>query len=1281
MKPTACGLRLVVVAFALTAPFCFGPARAARGGDVAEALRQAEELFARDDLPPAEKLYAQVLASSQARDHRLLCYERLLAIYMRSGRFDRAVDHGQKFIAWLKDSDDPARLRRIHLQVGWSFVQLGHYAAAEAPLQEALKEAKGVAALPVSQRLTALTLFARAAEARGLKSAASRWQDVEQLAVATLSRAATDLGPGDLNECVWKLSESCRFQGKHDLAIQKLTAWLPTHDNRSDWPGKRETLRLRAGHYASTARLAEAEKDLRAALEMHAKSGPDRLMSGDLDVELADILHRAGKKKEATEVRQEAAEHFLAVLKDPTQAKAGAGGTSAAFWKLQTLYQRSRQYKAALELTATQAEAWAGGNLLTPKLRAEEGNLHGIRGAYGEARKSLRLAVAELELQSPPSLIDLPRAFVNLAACELATDDTAAAEALARKTLALYAKYALKDDLVLVEVYTILGGCAAQNGDYAVAIAHFRDGLERCAKLGAPAAPQEAHLFLNIALLLKAQGELTEALAYCEKAATAHARYAEPDDLGFAALDAARAGILSARGKVEDAARLAPRILEICARNEVTGGPLVITAKHCFALDRLLKGDHGAAEAAWQDVRRLQEKDQQALLLPRTLNYLALSAELQGQWDIAEEWYRRAAKLQADNPRAFPVTHYNTLHGLALVLDKRGQPKQAREILARAIAVVEKARFQVYGDSRQRAIFFAQFGPAFDLMVEWCLRDGDVEGALTASVRGRSRTMLDQLQMAGVDPRKGLAGSKAEKYLKREVELKRTISALRAKALLLPLGENSEQAKALLAAFDDAQHEFAEVWREILNASGVYRALSEQDVTATLASLRGGIVGPKTAVLVYHIGRERSYVFLGTDGLRKLEAFPLHVPAAVAKNLAAPPLPTTEEMLSGGRGLVLKKHKQPDVAPPEKRAVPQTPLGHDVTGLLVDHYRNHISDPEFVTVRGFQLKALDPAQPLPVQPLELMGDMLVPPEVRLRLHQAGAANVLIVPDGALHRLPFEALVVRGGMKGRYLLDELPPLAYAPSLAILANIGKRPAVARKGALTLLTVGNPAYGAEKAKGLDPALQTDLAGLRSHLPPLPFTEAECNAVRKHFPVAAVKALLGKDATEKNVVAAMPGRHVIHLAVHGFADDRFGNLFGALALTPPPPGAEDEDGFLTLYEIYQLPLQDCELAVLSACVTNVGPQLPKEAGITLASGFLSAGARRVVASHWSVDDRSTALLMGYFFEEVARAAEGGQSLGCAAALHKARLRLRGEGGWSSPFYWAPFVVLGPAD
>jgi CHAT domain-containing protein len=187
---------------------------------------------------------------------------------------------------------------------------------------------------------------------------------------------------------------------------------------------------------------------------------------------------------------------------------------------------------------------------------------------------------------------------------------------------------------------------------------------------------------------------------------------------------------------------------------------------------------------------------------------------------------------------------------------------------------------------------------------------------------------------------------------------------------------------------------------------------------------------------------------------------------------------------------------------------------------------------------------------------------------------------------------------------------------------------------------------------------------------------TALESRRIRSLFPPGKVTVLEGKDATKERVTRELGKQAIVHIAAHGFADQRLGNLFGALALAPPPAGKmrADNDGFLALHEIYRLPLSGCELAVLSACETNVGPQQPLEAGVTLASGFLAAGARRVVASHWSVDDRSTAELMGAFFEEIT--AKSPTSY--AQALHKARKRLRNQPQTAGPFHWAPFVLIG---
>jgi CHAT domain-containing protein len=102
----------------------------------------------------------------------------------------------------------------------------------------------------------------------------------------------------------------------------------------------------------------------------------------------------------------------------------------------------------------------------------------------------------------------------------------------------------------------------------------------------------------------------------------------------------------------------------------------------------------------------------------------------------------------------------------------------------------------------------------------------------------------------------------------------------------------------------------------------------------------------------------------------------------------------------------------------------------------------------------------------------------------------------------------------------------------------------------------------------------------------------------------------------------------------------------------------------------------------VLSACVTHVGPQPPLEAGVTLASAFLTAGARRVVASQWSVADESTAVLMETFFQEVTAAARKGEPIPYARALQKARQQVRRQHKhWDAPFFWAPFVLLGTPE
>jgi CHAT domain-containing protein len=169
-------------------------------------------------------------------------------------------------------------------------------------------------------------------------------------------------------------------------------------------------------------------------------------------------------------------------------------------------------------------------------------------------------------------------------------------------------------------------------------------------------------------------------------------------------------------------------------------------------------------------------------------------------------------------------------------------------------------------------------------------------------------------------------------------------------------------------------------------------------------------------------------------------------------------------------------------------------------------------------------------------------------------------------------------------------------------------------------------------------------------------------------------------ESAREISVRKFAPGREILHFACHGLVDQSYGNLFGALALTPGPAGAADaaDDGYLTLAEIYALRLKGCELAILSACDTNYGPDQQGEGTWSLSRGFLVAGARRVVASNWLVDDEAAASLVSVFCGALVKAQQD-HPLDYAEALHAAKRWVRSQEKWQSPYFWGSFVLVGP--
>jgi CHAT domain-containing protein len=248
--------------------------------------------------------------------------------------------------------------------------------------------------------------------------------------------------------------------------------------------------------------------------------------------------------------------------------------------------------------------------------------------------------------------------------------------------------------------------------------------------------------------------------------------------------------------------------------------------------------------------------------------------------------------------------------------------------------------------------------------------------------------------------------------------------------------------------------------------------------------------------------------------------------------------------------------------------------------------------------------------------------------------QLGPGPITVVPHGALHYLPFPAL-----WDGSAYLVDTHPVRVLPSASLLRFLGGGTAAARQG---LLAVGNPDLG-------DPRQA------------LRFAEEESVAISRTRPESVV--LLRRDATE-TAVRNLGGRfRQLHFATHG-RFDAARPLDSGLLLAPDAR----HDGVLRVDEIFNLQLR-ADLVTLSACETGLGHVASGDDVIGLSRGFLYAGARSIVASLWSVDDRATSALMTSFYTRL----EAGDR---REALRRAQLDTRSR--WAHPYYWAAFQLVG---
>lgn len=572
--------------------------------------------------------------------------------------------------------------------------------------------------------------------------------------------------------------------------------------------------------------------------------------------------------------------------------------------------------------------------------------------------------------------------------------------------------------------------------------------------------------------------------------------------------------------------------------------------------------------------------------------------------------------------------------------------------LREAMDLAEQQRGTSSGAERERAGMFGEYSEIFEQMVAWQSELGDVVEALAAIERARARSLLDELTRTNVDLDVGRSNFEREQLRQREATLKERIASLE-KQLATPANESdkakqsSERRRQIETELAAARDELYRAYRDARGSNPVYRNLLAAGTgPPRLSQIRARLVDPDGLLLVYLTGKDGCYCISISPNDEKLVR--LELDAAAAKALGTEAGPLTADRL---------------------QSVLMNDTHDGVLQQLSDKRRSQGIAPK----------------------LHTLYEVLIPEAARQALAGDSIARLMIVPDGPLALLPFEALVVEPGDKPRYLLDVGPPVVYGASASVLYNLKERRIAPPNNAeAPLLTVGDPAYPdlanavASAGRG-DEEIDTSTrySALGGHLQRLPNSGLESRWLSDVFDAQGIKSeqLLSGAATEANVRREAAGRRWVHLACHGLVDTVHGNFFGALALTPGEAEATTaaDNGFLTLPEISQLDLHSCELAILSACQTNYGPRQHGEGVWGLTRGFLVAGARRVVASNWLVDDEAAASLISYFGGGLAQATAKDDASGYASALQAAKRWVRQQPKWESPYYWATFVMVGP--
>jgi CHAT domain-containing protein/tetratricopeptide (TPR) repeat protein len=533
------------------------------------------------------------------------------------------------------------------------------------------------------------------------------------------------------------------------------------------------------------------------------------------------------------------------------------------------------------------------------------------------------------------------------------------------------------------------------------------------------------------------------------------------------------------------------------------------------------------------------------------------------------------------------------------------QAELAQSAFGEAISTIENVRSNIAGGEEEQEQFFENKLSPYQGMIGLLVDQHKDGEALSYAERAKARVLLDVLRNGKVDVAKAMTTQEQE----RELRMRNVLTAMNTQ-IEREQGRPQPDSKLLTdlkARLQTARLEYDTFQTTLYAAHPDLKVQRAEANPVTMREVSALIPDSQTALLEYVVADDKTYLFVSTK------------------------TGGTKQNSADLKTFVLGV-KRKDLA--EKAML----------------FRNQLARRDL----GFGELA------------NQLYDLLIKPA---QAQIQGKTNLLIVPDGALWELPFQAL--ESG-QGRFLLED-HAVSYVPSATVLQEmvaLRKRRINKPVASANLLAFGNPALGTKTLE------RVALTRGDEKLLPLPETEREVKYLSQLYGSSQSKVFIAAEASEDRLKSEAPKFTILHLATHGILNDA-SPMYSQIVLSQGDAGA-NEDGLLEAWEIMKMDLK-ADLVVLSACETARGRVGEGEGMIGLNWALFVAGSPTNIVSQWKVDSNSTTQLMVEFHRNLKNGLSKGRlELGTAKALQQAAMSLLRTSTYRHPFYWAGFVVMG---